>query len=748
MVTFYFQFCMKKNILTILVPALLFSIGHISLAAPIQVEKLTNRDGSSGLRVIGVGMASAEQPQPIQLEIWDNEKRLVRAFHGGYFSLAESEDTWQGTGQIKIDEGISFEFQDEWKREGNVLHLDRTVTVHGNTKGGFLSAAILRVIMPQTWPQIEWFAPGMIYGDFEFMSGDAIGGSDYYQPGAYTVRIREDRLPAPLLAALFEDGTTLAVLNPAPKGDSTAAEAMEVSFEPMTDERFAFGAIGGQERNDTISIGFWYPGTSGEQTYSRKTQYEGEKFHKWRRRFHPIKDGFQQHYQTSFRFDEADGLNTCCKKTWRWAWDTLQPKVNRQDIAAIQKYTKEVLFSAVVENEDRAGVHASLYALPNGPEPARPKTIMGFIGAALPTAKIMLEEAERDETERGKELHRKAVKIIDSFTQLKIAPPDGEGFYVDTGEPLTTRGRLKGHPEVYLRTFCSIAPVVSAYDSEKKRGYDHPRWLAWAKEFGEWLLTQQQPEGGFPRSWLPKTGEVYDPSPTSSHSAIGFLNTMYRVTKEKKYRDAALRVGEYCWNHGQAEGRFVGATIDNPNVIDKGAALTSYGSCMTLYSLTKDPKWLERAQIGADIAETWIYIWDIPMPVDVDNEELHWKRGIPTTGLQLIASGHSLVDASMAGSVGTYVSLYQRTGDKHYLDVARILLHNTKAMIQLPDRDYGLRGPGWQQEHYSLAPPRGVGRHQYWLPWVAVTQLGGIKSVQDLDKELKKSLLVDYNGGE
>ena len=81
---------------------------------------------------------------------------------------------------------------------------------------------------------------------------------------------------------------------------------------------------------------------------------------------------------------------------------------------------------------------------------------------------------------------------------------------------------------------------------------------------------------------------------------------------------------------------------------------------------------------------------------------LHWKPGVPTTGLQLISTGHSLVDEYMASSAADYVRLFQLTGDRHDLDVAHILCHNTKSMLAMPGRTYDLKAPGWQQEHWSL----------------------------------------------
>jgi hypothetical protein len=139
---------------------------------------------------------------------------------------------------------------------------------------------------------------------------------------------------------------------------------------------------------------------------------------------------------------------------------------------------------------------------------------------------------------------------------------------------------------------------------------------------------------------------------------------------------------------------------------------------------------------AASFAETWIYAWNVPMPEDEEDRDLVWKKGIPTVGMQGIATGHSLTDMYMAYDVDEFAELYLHTGDKHYYDVAMILLHNTKAMLALPGRTFDLPGPGWMQEHWSLAPTRGVGSLRAWLTWVTASQLNGIVGLEELDRDL------------
>jgi hypothetical protein len=98
------------------------------------------------------------------------------------------------------------------------------------------------------------------------------------------------------------------------------------------------------------------------------------------------------------------------------------------------------------------------------------------------------------------------------------------------------------------------------------------------------------------------------------------------------------------------------------------------------------------------------------------------------------------VDQYLDWAVPSFAKLYKYTNDAHYLDVARVLLHGTKAMLALPGRTYDLKGPGWQQEHWRMGPIRGIGAHRTWLPWISVNHLHGITGLEELDKTLYQRL--------
>ena len=461
--------------------------------------------------------------------------------------------------------------------------------------------------------------------------------------------------------------------------------------------------------------------------------------HRWRRRYQPIRDGLVQRYEVAFRIGGEKDFSAGYAAAWRWAWDTLRPRVTPHDIDLARRSLVDMLSSVVVETHGRAGIPNYIDAISKDMKHADRRAVFGFCGKNLEAARCLLREAELEHTARGQRMRRQAELMIASFLKLRMVPPEGEGFDLDSGQAVCA---LPRDAQVYLRSFGDdVKALLAAYQREKQGGREHPDWLAWCRGFADWLLTQQQPGGGFPRSWTPASGKVASASPNSSYNAVPLLVLLWRISGERKYLTAAERAADFCWKSGQDQGQFIGGTIDNPDVIDKEAATLSLETYLDLFETTRDSIWLDRARAAASNAETWIYLWDVPMVPDQPSANLHWKPGVPTAGLQLISTGHSLVDEYMASSADEYARLFQITGDPHDLDVASLLCHDTKSMLALPGRTFDLGIPGWQQEHWSLAPVRGRGLHRGWLPWVATSQLDGIFGLMKLDPAISRKVL-------
>jgi hypothetical protein len=695
---------------------------------------LVKTNGEWGISINNGNNSSAIQDKPVFLEVYLDSLEII-SIESGYQEVKKKRKGFTGNTVVEFND-VSFDVSDHWTIDDNILRLDRELKVIGDIqKAGFLSSIRFENQDMTGRNEVDYFAPGMIYGPPDHITELAIGG----RKSGLITWIREDRLPAPMFGIRYLDGSSVTIMNSLPDGSTTKEDSRDLQVIDLIDERFRFGAIGAMESEGNLSYGYVWPGTEGSYTYRGRT-YPGGQIDRWRRRYHPVQDGLVQQYQVSFRFEkDAKTFPEYYKAAWRWAWDVLDPQVNPQDIEAARRSLVDMLGERVMTIDGFSGIPYFMTAAITPNPHINMKTAMGFVGKALESVNYLLQDADRGQSPNDEKHRELAIDIVRSFMEkLTLNPPNGEGFMMDTGEPVMVRPQ---DGKMYLRSFGDdLKALLKAVKREKEQGRMHEDWLGWAKSFGDWLLPQQQEAGGFPRGWEQGTGKIVDDSPNASYAVIPYLVLLSELTEDPVYLEAAIKAADFCWNSTQNRGLFVGGTIDNPDVIDKEAGTLSAEAYLAIYEVDPQQMWIDRAQAAADFAETWIYIWDIPMPIDEKDEDLPWKKGVSTVGMQLISTGHSLSDVYMTFDVDEYAKLYKLTGDRHYYDVAKILLHNTKGMLAIPGREYDLRGPGWQQEHWSMAPMRGFGFHRGWLPWVSTSHLNGIFGLEEYDKDLFEEL--------
>jgi hypothetical protein len=722
----------------------MLSLGQLATGA--EVFAYWNDNESCGLVVKNAGKAAMRQANPVRFEIYNPETEIVEEWASGYAWVDQHTGGFIARAEISLVQGARILIDDYWTIGDSTLGLKRTARVMGNSAGGFLSAVILESDQGVSISSVEPFVPGMIYGNSDYITPTAIGGAAHYEAGVRQVRIREDRLSIPMVGLYFKDGTSVTVLNAKPDGGSNVRDAEEKIAQNQINEGCRVAALGYCEEEDHVTLGLWFPGTEGEVTY----QWALAPFNqvrKWRGRYHPLQDGFTQQYEVEFRFARDESFDRYYTNAWRFAWAKLEPKVVSQDIETVRQTIAAMVADRVISRHGKSGI-PTIWDSTTGEEitsedailiAKKREAVMGFLGRNTDLAYFLLYEAARNQTAQSERYYGLAVSILNSFAAIPMSPPAAEGFSLDDGSwvALTYRGK----PLIHLRALSEgVKSMLKAWELERNRGRDHDHWLRWCKDFADWLLTQQSTVGGFPRAWSMASGEVGLDSTKSSYNAVPFLVHLSNITGKQTYLDAALRAADFSWTEDHSLGHFVGGTLDNPNVVDKEAGTLALEAYLALYEVTGEEKWLKRATTAANFAETWIYCWNVPMPEDAGAGALHWRKGVSSIGFQLISTGHSAVDGYMAFDAANYAKLYTYTQDQHYLDVARILLHNTKQMLALPGLTYDLAGPGWQQEGWNLSPPRGCGWHRHWLPWVAASHLEGIVELEKFDSDLYRRL--------
>ena len=709
-----------------------------SLRTGATVSFVRRADSDWGIKIAGGQAPFIIQQMPVQMEVLAANDS-IQTFSAGYDTIQQSASDLKAYAEIICDTNLVFHVLDRWIINDSILTVSRKVDVIGNASGGFNSSIVLTIDPAVSWIDVNYLAPGVLYGDPTYNGDRSPGGTLNY--AARRFRLREDILPAPLFALSFKNGASIALLDPSPRGDSTVEETKLVK-DVMTDARYQFGMMGAwQSDKHPIEFGFQFPGTTSIYPFGPKATEQP----RWIRRFHPIAQGVAHFYELRFRFGYNESFREMTRKTWRWAWNTLKPVSEALDVELIRRVLTDHLAAQAATIDGRTGIPFAIATFDtSAPQWNWTMTAMGFVSKNIECADQLLREGDRDSTERGQNMRTIGLSIISSMIQaLQEVPLLATGYDLATGKPWT--GEHKEWLAPWLRNATEgMSVLMRTYRRERALGRQHPEWFHWIKFYVDWLLMQQRDDGSFPRRWKPGSNDIEEETGTTSYCPVPLLVMMAEETGDAEYSQTAIRAADYVWVNWGRRGLYVGGTSDNPNITDKEAGMLSIEAFLSLYESTRETKWLQRAKAAADFTESWIWIWNLPMPIDADNTKLHWKKGVPTIGLQgITARGAGGVDEYLDWSVSSYARLYNYTMEPHYLEVARILMHATKSMVALPGRLYDLKGIGWQQEHWRMGPGgagRGVGGHRFWLPWVSANHLYSITGLEEYDPALFQKL--------
>ncbi len=710
-------------------------LGRLQTGATVSFVR--SAEGEWGIEISGD--LRLAQPKPARLEVFGSEQD-IRNLAVGYKVVQQTDSGIDAYAEIAYGENVVFRLDDRWSMNAAGVTVRRKVDVAGNAPGGFNSSVVFDVDSSVHWSDVNFLAPGALYGDPSNDGDRSPGGILNY--ATHRFLMREDMLPAPTFALSFSNGCSITMLDPSPNGESTVEET-KLLKDAMTDARFQFGTLGAwQNDNSPIQFGFQFPGTITMYPFGPSASAQP----RWFRRFHPIADVFTQSYEVSFRFGVSESFPDVTRNSWRWAWNTLNPPVFPVDADQMRRVLTDQLASVAATIDGRTAIPFAVATFDtNHLQWNWTMAAMGFVSKNIECADQLLREGDRESTERGRQMRKIGLAIISSMIRaLPTVPLQATGYDLATGKPWT--GEHQEWLAPWLRNATEdMRVLMRAYRRERVFGRQHPEWFNWIKTYVDWLILQQREDGSFPRRWKPGSNEVAEPTGTTSYCPVPLLVMMTEGTGDRKYEQAAIRAAEYIWTNYGTRGLYVGGASDNPNITDKEAGMLSMEAFLSLYESTRDSKWLERAKAAGDYTESWIWIWNLPMPVDADDAHLHWKKGVPTIGVQgITARVAGSVDEYLDWAVTSYAKLYKYTNDAHYLDVARILLHDTKSMVALPGRQYDMKGIGWQQEGWRMGPGgpgRGVGGHRFWLPWITANHLYSITGLEEFDPVLYKKII-------
>jgi hypothetical protein len=139
-------------------------------------------------------------------------------------------------------------------------------------------------------------------------------------------------------------------------------------------------------------------------------------------------------------------------------------------------------------------------------------------------------------------------------------------------------------------------PETTGYIIETMLKYAHLNsqedWSGIVNRAGEWLLSIQLPEGGFPGGYgISKTPRVFN-----TGMILFGLSSLYKTTNDGRFKDAGLQTLAWLSNIQEKDGSWIIASLDNrPHVYHSRVAWGMLEMANTLNMLDKYQPTIERA---------------------------------------------------------------------------------------------------------------------------------------------------------
>ncbi len=702
--------------------------GGVTLRFPV------GENGGWGCAVYKTGMDTPlyETPKPVVLILKDYAAKHVE-FSGAYEKLNQEGDTVTACGSITTPMGSVFHFEDRFVpyEKENTFSFERKVRVEKAAKDdlGFGSRVTLGVCAGGGVPDYDYFAPGAWYKHNEH-APDHFIGKDMDLPCYW---YRETRFALPFFAMQNKRTGDTVVFSRA-RADIKASEPFENHFDSRTDPSYTYGSLGLSVPNG-ISMDYVYPGTEGlneDMTPYRNGPYRYQ--FGLNKRYHPVEEGFTQEYGLLWHFSNQSGFQNMMKNTWRFFYDIFNPAVAPVDNDKLYHVCMDMFDDLCGEYYGSWGVPFKCL-LPSG-EIGIVDYQMGFIGQQPNIGYQLLRYGY---VENRPETAQKGKYVLDWWVNNSLTEWGAPKTWYD---PFPARWLDQ---PIWLRMMADgLEGILDGYVFLKKQGEEHDDWLSYCKTVGNWLVRTADEEGCWHRAYN-FDGTVRLESKANTSNVLRFLVQLYLVTKDERYKTAALKAGDWCYEHIYKNLEYLGGTCDNADVLDKESGIYAFFGFLALYDLTGEEKWLEATMGAADYTETWTYSWVFPVkPI----EKIHAFHHVNMSGQSLIATGHSGADVYMAACSYIYYRLYLITGDAHYRDFAIFISKNPKQGTDLDGSfGYGRRGLCEESANVYSFDSRGV---YAWLPWVTYVQVDpvfrmketfGTYEIEDAEKLPKEELL-------
>ena len=711
----------------------------------VQLVDLAALSGNTETATAQSVIFTAEAPVGLSLMV---DKKIMS------YSTAEASDNYNTvsaqeygylcTAAVTTENGSTIQFKDRYYLHGGMLAMSRTAEVTAVGSGDFGFETIYSfgsADAGKSYTDFDYFIPAILYKDSRDMTNGA-QGSNLNVPKMY---VKETRTGLPL--AMLRDknsGYSLALAHLEP--EITVNGKLYGGSNGTADNKLQYGSIG-YSNSDGMAVDFCYP--------SAEMQGSG-----WTRIYHEMAVGSSHTYKISILPQRQNSYAQSMTETFKAAFNAEAPEV-AQDVQIDSIYNDNMeVYSATYKEFDTDGIVEA--GVPFSLDLTAPDTYgdwsmsqgynfqMGFIGQQTSIGYFLLRTGIET---KNAEMERKGRTMLDFWASSKIMSTSVPAVWWDPNNgDLTASGSARDYPS-FLRCFVDgMEGMLDACVYAHRAGLTgYEDWEKAVLKVGSWMTENQNEDGSYYRAYE-TNGTVC--TRTTEHTwqgtsklntpiAVRFLVRLYEYTGEEKYREAAIKAAEFSYNHLYLDReKYVGGTPDNPNTVDKEAAVYALYCFDAVYEMTGEEKYLQAAQHAAISALSWVYCYDFAVPSG-SSEDINTFADGGVSGFSLIATGHSGADNYASVLYYEFYKLYLYTGDTFYRDAAYFLQQNTKLSSDY-NGEVGYAFRALCPEATAVADfSLGGGGAKLWLVWCGVVNVQPIVYMRNTFGEADIAKLAD-----
>lgn len=645
-----------------------------------------------------------------------------------YDTVQETDDGVLGEARFTTDNGSVLFVRDRYSIVSGSLKIARKTIVEKAAQDdlGFQTKLFFYQTQSDSLDDYYYFSPGQWYRDNQYAGAYALGKNMdmqyYYRKETYS--------GLPMFAMQhMGSGETISMSRWSANATLPSLDRTSTENYAYVDAKMTVGSFGVSKAKpealtytyyghmmatplpktqcDGVSIDYIYPAVNGQTPVAGRGPFNVELPIRNITWVHPMREGFYQDYALAVSFAQYPDFNTMMRMTWREVYPRLKDRLFEVDNALLFDNMMKFL-KAVTRRFGNAWGTPFVAQLPDF-DPNSFSAEIGFVG---------------QQTGIGYQLLRWGVMNADSAAVEK-----GLGilnYWVN--ETMTSTGcpkvwmHLSTHqaepqPQWVREIGDGLEAILDAYVFEKKRGIEHEAWLDYCVKTADWLVSMQNPDGSFYRSYNYDNSVCMD-SKASTPCVVRFLIQMYLVTKCEAYLIAARRAGEWSYEHMYLGFEYRGGTCDQSDVLDKESGIYCMFAFIALYDIDGDKHWLNAACGAADYVETFTFVWNFPVHMPYPNHPFVRNH---ISGQSNVTVGVGGGDVYMAACSYVYYRLYLLTGDQQYCDFAEFINRNCKQANDI-DGSCGYRYIGMVNEGGGFSEQQYSGRY-HWLPWCTFVEV-------------------------